>query len=201
MSDFDWGQALGAIASMYNANQQSQAGRNAANAAIGGGREAIAAQLAMFDRLQQLQMPYQQAGTAALNQLVGLAGGVPAAMQQFQTDPGYQFRLGQGQRAVEQSAAARGGLNSGNTLRALTEYGQNVGSNEFGNYWNRLAGLAGVGQTAATNIGNAGVGVGQSLSPIYQSMGAARGSAYTNAANARTAALQDLMYGLGRGGG
>lgn len=199
MADFDWGDALGAIATIYNANQQSGAGRAAANAQVGASREAIAAQLAMFDRLQQLQAPYQQAGTAALNQLVGLAGGVPAAMQQFQTDPGYQFRLSQGQRAVEQSAAARGGLNSGNTLRALTEYGQNVGSNEFGNYWNRLAGLAGVGQTAANTIGGAGMQLGANTAPLYQSIGAARGSAYTGAANARTAALQDLMYGLGRG--
>jgi hypothetical protein len=46
-------------------------------------------------------------------------------------DPGYQFRLAEGQKALERSAAARGGLNSGGTLKALARYSQGVASDEF----------------------------------------------------------------------
>ncbi len=85
----------------------------------------------------------------------------------FTPDPGYQFRLSEGQKGVERSAAARGGLLSGATLKGLTRYNQDFASNEYGNAYNRfnndrnikfnrLASLAGVGQTATNQIGQAG---------------------------------------------
>lgn len=72
----------------------------------------------------------------------------------WQTDPGYQFRLGEGLNALESSAAARGGLYSGAAMRDALQYGQDFASNEFGNVWNRLAGLSGSGLSAAS-MGNA----------------------------------------------
>jgi hypothetical protein len=79
--------------------------------------------------------PYTQAGTTAAN-------GLNTALQnpfQFKLsdDPGYQFRLAQGQKAVEQSAAARGGAASGGALKALTQYGQGFASNEYQNAFAR----------------------------------------------------------------
>lgn len=57
----------------------------------------------------------------------------PTTIEDMKADPGYQFRFQQGQEAVENSAAAKGSLLGGNTLRALNEYGQGFASNEFGN--------------------------------------------------------------------
>jgi len=55
----------------------------------------------------------------------------------WETDPGYLFRLAEGQKVLENSAAARGGLLSGQTGKALQQYGQNFASNEFGNIYDR----------------------------------------------------------------
>src|SRR5207253_2960188 len=92
-----------------------------------------------------------------------------------QNDPGYQCRLQQGQQALENSAAARGGLFSGNTAKALSDYAQGSASNEYGNVYNRalqtygtnyntfrnnnadlysrLTGLSGQGLSAAGTLG------------------------------------------------
>lgn len=85
----------------------------------------------------------------------------------FQADPGYDFRLAEGMRGIENSAAARGGLLSGAALKAAGQYNQNFASNEYqnaynrfntnqSNQFNRLASLAGVGQTATNATQQAG---------------------------------------------
>ena len=55
-------------------------------------------------------------------------------------DPGFQFRLAQGRQALEGSAASRGGLLSGGAMRGLTEFGQQLGSQEYQNVYNRALG-------------------------------------------------------------
>lgn len=75
------------------------------------------------------------------------AGGSPD-MSAFFTSPGYQFRRDEGMRGINNSFAARGGALSGNALRALTDFNSNIASSEFGNYFNQLASVAGIGQTA-----------------------------------------------------
>lgn len=67
----------------------------------------------------------------------------------------YKFRFNQGQQALERSAAARGMLNSGNTLAALADYGQGLASQEYGNEFNRLS--QAVGQRNQFNLGKAGL--------------------------------------------
>ena len=124
--------------------------------------------------------------------------------EDFQKDPGYDFRLQEGQRALERSAAARGNLFSGATGTALTRYGQDYGSNEFKNAYNRwntdrdklfnrLSGIAGTGQTSAQEIGQWGMNTGQNVGNAYatgiQNAGAARASGYTGVANAANAGL------------
>jgi hypothetical protein len=92
----------------------------------------------------QLQQGYQDARGAigaAPDRLGDLYGGGLAAG--FQTDPGYQFRLQQGQDAIQHAASAAGGRHGGDTLKALSEYNQNFASNEFNNYAQRQMGLAG----------------------------------------------------------
>jgi len=150
------------------ASQQAAASNRAAEIQ----REMFDRQLALekeqFERQIALQEPWRRAGEQALNRLVPMATQyTPFGMQQFQADPGYAFRLSEGQKALERSAAARGGLISGNALRAAQQYGQQMGSQEYQNAFNRyqaereaqlnpLQSLAGVGQTTAARLGEAG---------------------------------------------
>lgn len=85
--------------------------------------------------------------------------------------PGYAFRLGQGKETLENSAAARGGLLSGNALRGITEYGQNYATNEYDKALEREARGAAFGATTDTNYANAlsrlDVALGQSEADLY----------------------------------
>jgi len=56
---------------------------------------------------------------------------------QIQNDPSFQWRMDQGRKALEASAAGRGTLRSGGTLKDVLKYGQNFASQEYGNIWNR----------------------------------------------------------------
>lgn len=101
----------------------------------------------------------------------------------FFSSPDYQFALDQGRQTVERSAAARGGLNSGNTLRALTDYGQGMASQQYGNYFNRLAGLAGIGQTATNSTANLGANMAGNVGNLMVGQGNARASGIATQAN------------------
>lgn len=102
--------------------------------------------------------PYTQAGGQALGQLSGaLTSGFD-----FESDPGYQFRLSEGQKALERSLASRGLSQSGAALKAAQEYGQGLASQTYQDAYNRylaqnsqLANLAGMGQNAAMGLGQA----------------------------------------------
>ena len=89
---------------------------------------------------------------------MGLNGeaGYKNALSKFQTGPGYQFQLAEGTKALENSMASRGKLFSGQTGKALTEFGQGLANQEFGGWQNRLAGLVDTGQNAAAQTGNFG---------------------------------------------
>lgn len=118
----------------------------------------------------------------------------------FVRDPGYEFRLGEGMKGLERSAAARGGLLSGAALKAASRYNQDFASNEFGNSanrfnvnqanrFNRLASIAGIGQTAATQTGQNAMTVGQQVAQNQLGVGNVRASGYVGQANALTGAL------------
>jgi len=111
-------------------------------------------------------------------------------------DPGYDFRLGEGQKALERSAAKRGGLLSGRTGRELTRYAQNYGSAEYGNafrryqqeqnnLYNRLAGIANTGQVTAGQTGQFGAGAAGNVGNAYMAAGKAQAQGYNSAAQAR----------------
>lgn len=125
------------------------------------------------------------------------------SFENFFASPDYQFALRQGQQSVENSAAARGGLYSGNALRAITEYGQGMASQQLNNYANRLAGIAGVGQTAATQTGQNAMAYGNNVSNLLVGQGNARASGIQGQANAWTNTANQLamLYGAGAFGG
>lgn len=100
---------------------------------------------------------------------------------QWRQTPGYQFGLDEGNKQVQSSAAARGGLNSGATLKALQRYGTDYADQQgYRPYMNSLAGLFGGAQQATSNIGSAGANYGQQA-----------GNATKNAANARAQSTYD----------
>lgn len=202
-----WSFIIPAAASLIGGSMAADATSEAAQTAAGASDRAIALQERMYLEDVERQKPYYEAGVNALARMRGLTGAMPAAFQyrpeQLTTDPGYGFRLSEGMKALERSAAARGGLLSGGTGRALQRYGQEMASQEYGNAfnralteynasrareteeYNRLAGLAGVGGTTAQQIGAAGqtmagnVGrIGMQQADIMGQAALARGSAY-----------------------
>jgi hypothetical protein len=160
----------------------------------------------MFNRQVELQEPFRQAGVNALPELVEASRYTPFGMEQFQEDPGYAFRMKEGLRALENTAAARGGLMSGNQMRGITRFGQELGSQEFGNAFNRyqaeraarlnpLQSLTGMGQTTAANIAGQAGQFGQAMGANIIGAGNARASGYIGGANALSNAVsQGLNY-------
>lgn len=97
---------------------------------------------------------------------------------------GYQFERDQGLQSVDRGAAARGGALSGRAMIGSQRFGQGLASTRAGDYMNRLAALAGAGQTASSNIGSLGMGTGQGIANNLQNAGNARASGYINQGNA-----------------
>jgi len=165
---------------------------------------ATAAEERMFNRQVELQEPFRQVGVNALPDLVAASQYDPFTIDKFQADPGYGFRLKEGLRALENSAAARGGLLSGNAMRGITRYGQGLASEEFDKAFNRyqagfasrlnpLQALAGVGQTSANTLSNAAGQYGQSLAQGEIARGNIKASSYANMANALTGGLSNYL--------
>ena len=189
--------AIGGSA-LVGANAASKAAKTQAASAD----QATQLQREMFNKQVELQQPWQEAG---VNALAKMQKGVVSDYM----DPSYQFRLGEGMKALERSAAARGGLISGGALKAAQRYGQDYASQEFGNAYNRLAGLAGIGQTATNNMGAAAGNFGVNAGQNYMGAANARASGYVGGANALTGGLgqylnytqsQNLLSGLQGGG-
>jgi hypothetical protein len=187
----------GSVIQGYGANKAAETQADAQ-------RAATAAQERMFKRQIELQEPFRQAGVNALPELVAASRYTPFGMEQFQADPGYGFRLKEGLRALEGSAAQRGGLLSGNTMRGLTRYGQELGSQEFTNAFNRyqleraarlnpLQSLAGMGQTNAATMAQQAGQYGQNMAEGAATMGNIRASSYMNTANALAGGLGNYM--------
>ena len=141
----------------------SNAAGAAADAQVQSSQEANATQLKMFEQNRADQEPWREAGITALGQLgAGTKNGGDFnrdfTLADFTKDPGYDFRMKEGQRGLDSSAAARGGALSGGAIKASERYSQDYASGEYQNAYNRfnadrtarfnrLSSLAGVGQT------------------------------------------------------
>lgn len=184
------------------------AAEDAANTQAASADRAAALQKEMFDKQVELQEPFRQGGLTGQNrlmELLGLGGNTNAqgygsamkdfSMADFQADPGYQWRLQQGQQALERSAAARGGLLSGRAAKDMTNYAQGAASQEYGNAFNRfqtnrsnklnpLQSLAGQAQTATNQIASDAGAYGTNAGNMMMQAGNARASGYVGGANA-----------------
>lgn len=174
--------------SLFGASKQASAASQATQASSDAAAANTALQKQIYEESVARQKPFLDIGTEYTNKLAAMLRGGPEAQQSFLTmDPGYGFRLSEGQKALERSAAARGGLLSGAAGKALTRYGQDFASNEFQNAFNRYGTLASLGpsaagvtntlgQTYATNVGN--IGMQNAINAGNAAL--ARGSAYQN---------------------
>jgi len=192
-----WGAIAGAVISAYAGHRSSN---RAAQAHERGTRAGLDAQYRQFAQARRDLSPYRQTGQralSALEQMAGLGGGD----FQFEADPGYQFRLEEGQRAVERGAAARGGLFSGAHNKELTRFAQGHASEEFGRSFERLAGLAGMGQQAAGQQAQMGMQHGQLQMQGHQQIGQAQAAGHMGSGAALQQALGQgaMLYGFGQG--
>jgi len=215
----------GAVAADKAASAQADAAAQGAQAQRDAAAESARVQREMFDKSVELQEPFRQAGISSLNQLrtlLGMDGGDTGSadfgmsnrrfsMADFNADPGYGFRMSEGMKALENSAAARGGLFSGSTMKGINRFGQDLASTEYQNAFNRyqaertarlnpLQSMAGMGQTTAATLGNSAsnlgsnlganqMQLGQGLAQSYGNMGQARASGYVGMGNALTGAV------------
>jgi len=124
-------------------------------------------------------------------------------MSDFTTDPGYAFRLDQGNKALNAAAAARGGMISGNALTAAQNYGQQMGSQEYQNAYNRyqtnranqlqpLQSLMGIGQTSTNALTNAAGAYGTAAGNNALAAGNAQASGIIGSANAWGGAFNNI---------
>jgi hypothetical protein len=174
----------------------------------------------MYEEDVARQEPFRQIGLENLNRLAALYSPETGAyfkaptMNELLMDPGYQFRLSEGEKAMARMQAARGQYLGGGAIKAGLRYGQEMGSQEFQNAYARameqrrmatsaLAQLGGLGPTATSEMGRAGqqyaAGAGQAIS----SGGQARASGYLGQSNALREALGGAVgaYGAYRGSG
>jgi len=149
--------------------------KKAAAAQQKGYNAATAEQARQFDIAREDQMPWMQAGHRALGQMEQLNAG---NFSSFKESPDYQFALTQGLQGLDRSAAARGALWSGGADADRMAYASGLASQNYGNYYNRLAGLAGIGQSTATNLGNVGMTYAANVGNLAVGAGNARASGY-----------------------
>lgn len=131
--------------------------------------------------------PVSPADTTSIDPATGFPRENPGGVEggyNFMTDPGYQFRFEEGQRALDRGAAARGGLMSGGYARKAIRYGQGFASNEYANVYNRIANIAGLGQVSANASGNAALMTGQGMGTAASNRGNATAYGQVGASNA-----------------
>lgn len=213
---------VGGLATAGSAAYSAKQARKGANAQVEAGDRAsaleqqsadkqLALQREIWEKQQADQKDYLEQGKYGINTLGALMRPNADTSAILKNDPSYQFRLKQGQQALDRSSAARGMGYSGAQMKAAQDYGQGMASAEFGNYYNRLAGLAQGGQQAAntlggqgsqyaSNAGNTFANLSNAQTNILGQQANARASGYTANANAINGGLNSLtnLYALNK---
>ena len=182
------------------AYMSSQASKSAAQTQANAANQATAANQASLEQQLAASEPWRTAGTTAVNQLSAMTQPGGTLTKDFayspfdynqNTDPGTQFRLQQGLNAMNATAAARGGLISGNALKAGQDYGQAQGSQEYGAAFNRyLSNYANAQNTFQLNRTN-------QLEPLKFLSGQGQAAAAGQASNIGSMAAQNAALTTG----
>jgi hypothetical protein len=189
---------------------QSEAAERASGVQSAAARYAADLQQQQYEENVARQKPFYDVGVNALPELVQASKYTPFGQEQFQADPGYGFRLSEGQKALDRSAAARGGLISGGALKAATRFGQEMGSQEYTNAFNRyqaerqarlgpLQSLTGMGQTTAQQLGAAGAQNANAIGNYGMQGANATAEGYLGSANARASGYMGTSNALTSG--
>ena len=210
--------------SLLSSSAASDAASTAAGASQAATDASIGEQRRQFDISQQNLQPFLAAGTGAVNRLgAGVAPGgefgsaTPFNFQYNQnTDPGYGFRFDQGMKGLNASMAAKGLGVSGAGIKGAIDYGQGMGSQEYNNafnryvtgfnantasqnnLYNRLAGVAGTGQTAGNSVATLGANMAGNVGSSLMSNAGNQGNAAMAAAANTTSAFGSGANALGR---
>jgi hypothetical protein len=186
---------VGAGTSLIGGSQQAKATKDAAKSQAKATKATIKQQERALERQIGLQEPFRQTGVSALPEYETASAYTPFSMNAFNADPGYQFRMSESMKALERSAAARGILQSGGTLKDITRFGQDAASQEYENAFRRylaerqqklqpLEYRIGLGQNAASNQG-ANIGsTAQNVGNLTTSLGDIRSAGIMGQSNA-----------------
>jgi hypothetical protein len=198
---------IAAVATIGGGYLQGQAAKSAAQTQANAADRAMAQEAAMYYQGREDLAPYRETGYTALKDIERMKPFLTAQFgpEQFgqYLDPSMAFRQRLGTQATERMANVGGGAISGNTLRALTDYGQNLASTEYGNAFNRfqtergniyntLANIAGMGQSAVNTGVNAGQSFAAGQTGLITGQGAAQAAGTVGQANAYGGALGNL---------
>ena len=202
-----WGMTAVAGATLVTGYMGAQAAKGAAQTQADAAGRAMEQERAMYEQGREDLAPYRETGYTALKDIERMK---PFLTSQFgpeqfgqYLDPSMAFRQRLGTQATERLANVGGGAISGNTMRALTDYGQNLASTEYGNAFNRfqtergniyntLANIAGMGQGAVNTGVNAGQGFAAGQTGLITGQAAALGAGEVGAANAYSGAVGNI---------
>lgn len=157
----------------------------------------------MYNEAIERGKPFYETGVEGVGRLRDLAGlsEDPAAVQAaLEADPSYKFRLGQGQQAIERAMAAQGKTLDPEATKALIGYNQDFAGQEYGNLFNRLSAIsgmgqaqqgqmAGLGQNYASNVGNLQTSLAQSLYGAKSAQAARQADFFGNIIGAATGGM------------
>jgi hypothetical protein len=141
-------------------NNGINTGTNAINSGVNLANQEIASagqgQAAVYGDMTSGLQPYQAAGVQGLNKLASTAGTFNFDSTNLQNDPGYQFQLQQGMKALSNQGSAAGLLNSGSTLKAMANYSQGLAGTSYQNAYNRALTTYNTNQQGYQTLANLG---------------------------------------------
>jgi hypothetical protein len=179
-------------AALAGGAMQANAAKKAAQANQRATDASLALQRDQYNQTRADQEPWRQAGVGALGRLQN-------PLASFEASPDYNFRMSEGLKAVNQNRATAGLLQSGSALRGVSDYAQNTAAGEYGDWWNRQSGLAGVGQAANSANQQAGSQYANNSQNALMNNAGVQGSSYMNQANAWAQGLGGAAGAVGWG--
>lgn len=185
----NWLNLLGNLGGGY---LQSQASGNATDAQLQASRESNALLEKMWQQGRADQSKYLEDGNSALAGIQALLKD-PSSVSSM---PDYQFGLDQGSKALQNSATARGMTYSGPQAKALKRYGNDYAGTKLGESFNRLASIAGIGQTATNQTGAMGQGYAGQMANNITGAGNSQAAGYIGQGNAWNNAIGGALNGL-----
>lgn len=176
-----------AIGSIAGGLLGSNAAGNAADAQVAASGAATAEQRRQFDLIRSDLAPFREQGVNALLQFA------QENLGPLEATPQFNFLLNQGVNALDRSAAARGKLLSGQQVKAVQGFGNDLARQSSDARLNRLASLAGIGQSATTSGGQFGANAAANIGNSLISAGDARASGFVGQSNAINDSINNFL--------